>query len=156
MRKLIIFVAIVSAITLAGFWGGRKACMLMWPGSMNPSQNWYFALGLNAEQAKSLEKLESSFRKDTDDHCMKICKERLGLLRLISHKGANGEVVNRKIEEIGTLQVLLEKQIAAHILEVKKDLTPEQADAYLGHIRAELHQSIIRSGYGEILGSETF
>ena len=65
MKKLIIFTVLISAVTLAGFWGGRKVCMLMWPTSVNPSGAWYFNLGLSPEQAETLKKLESGFRPDS-------------------------------------------------------------------------------------------
>ncbi len=151
MRRLLVFTILVSAITLIGFWGGKKACMLMWPGSLNPSQAWYFSLGLSLEQAESLKELDSAFRKDTDKICMRICKERLELLNLMRDPKAKPEAVYQKIEEISAMQTSLEKEIATHILRVKKDLTPEQSEAYLDKIRQELHESIRRSGYGEIL-----
>ncbi len=151
MKKLLFFTILISAITLVGFWGGRKACMLMWPASLNPSQNWYYALGLSPEQAESLKGIEGSFRKDADKMCMRICAERFELLNLMGKKDADAGAVNQKIEEIGGLQVLLEKQIASHILEVKKGLTPSQTEAYLNRIHRELAESTKRNGYGEVL-----
>jgi len=151
MKKLIFFIALIALVTLGSFWGGKKMCMLMWPGSVNPSQNWYFALGLNSEQAEALKKLDGSFRQDADKLCMTICKERLELLNLIKAKNADQGVIHRKIEEIGKLQVLLEKQIANHILQVKKDLTPEQSNAYLERVHQEIRKSIQEGGYGEVL-----
>ncbi len=151
MRKLFLLTVLISAITLVGFWGGKKACMLMWPGSVRPSQAWYFSLGLNPEQAQSLKRVDSAFRKDTDKLCMRVCKERLELLNLMRDPNVKPEVVYKKIEEIGALQVSIEKEIATHILKVKKDLTAEQSEAYLNTIRRELQESIKQSGYGEIL-----
>ena len=155
MKKLLFLTVLISAMTLAGYWGGQKVCMmLMWPGSLNPSQAWYFNLGLTPEQAQSLKQLESTFRKDTDKVCMRICKERLELLKLMRADKVDTEAVYKKIEEIGLLQVSLEKEIATHILEVKKDLTPEQSQSYLNHIREELLKSMKQSGYGENLENE--
>lgn len=151
MKKLLIFAVLISVVTLAGFWGGRKMCMMMWPGSLNPSQSWYFNLGLNPEQAQSLKNLDSAFRKDTDKVCMRICKERLDLLNMMRDPKTDPNAVYKKIEEIGALQVSLEKGIATHILKVKKDLSPEQSEAYLNTIRQELRDSIKQSGYGEVL-----
>lgn len=152
MKKLIVFTVLVSTVTLIGFWGGRKVCMLMmWPGSLRPTQAWYFNLGLSPEQAQSLSQLDSTFRKDTDQFCMRICRERLELLNLMRDPKTNPELIYQKIEEIGALQVSLEKEIATHILKVKNDLTPEQSEAYLARIRNELQESIKRSGYGEVL-----
>ena len=126
-------------------------CMLMWPGSLNPNQSWYFNLGMNAKQAEALKKLDSAFRKDTDNICMRICKERLDLLNMMRDPNVNSDAVYKKIEEIGAVQVSLEKEIATHILKVKKDLSPEQSEAYLNTIRQELHEAIKQSGYGEVL-----
>ena len=124
---------------------------MMWPGSVNPQQSWYLALGLNEEQAENLKAKEASFRKGTDKLCVKICGLRLDLLSRIRQKGADQKAVYEKIEEIGRLQVLLEKEIATHILEVKKDLTREQSQAYLDRIHKELREAIERSGYGAAL-----
>lgn len=151
MKKLLIVTLLISGITLFGFWGGRKICMRMWPGSLNPSQNWYFNLGLTSEQAESLKRLDSAFRKDTDKVCMRICKERLELLNLMRDPKARPAEVYKKIEDIGAMQISLEKEIATHILKVKKDLTLEQSEAYLSRIHEELRDSIQQAGYGEVL-----
>ena len=123
----------------------------MWPGSVNPSQAWYFELGLNPSQADSLKKLESSFRDRTDKLCMTICAERLKLLNQMREKNTNREAIYRKIEAIGLLQVSLEKEITTHILNVKENLSPEQSQAYLDRIHAQFRDSLTKSGYGEIL-----
>lgn len=152
MKKLLLFAALISVVTIFGFLGARKACMmLMWPGSVNPTQAWYFNLGLSPEQAESLKELDSAFRPGADRMCMGICKERLELLNLMRDAGVDPELIYQKIEGIGALQISLEKEIATHILKVKKGLTPEQSEAYLDKIRAQLRESIKRSGYGEIL-----
>ena len=151
MKRLLFFAILISGITLFGFWGGRKMCMLMWPGSVNPSQNWYFNLGLNPEQAESLKKLDSVFSKNTDKVCMRICKERLELLNMMRDPKVDPNTIYKKIEEIGALQISLEKEISTHILKVKNDLTPEQSEAYLDKIRQQLRESIKQGGYGEVL-----
>jgi len=150
MKKLLLYTILISAITLAAFWGARKACMMMWPGSLNPSQQWYFNLGLSPEQAQVLKNMDSLFRKDTDKFCMWICKERLELLNMI-RSNVSPELVYKKIEDIGAMQVSLEKEIASHILKVKQDLSPAQSEAYLGRIREELQDSIRQAGFGEVL-----
>lgn len=151
MRKLLIFTVFISAVTLAGFWGARKVCMLMWPGSLNPKQIWYSNLGLSPGQAESLKKLDSAFRGDTDKVCMRICKDRLELLNLMRDANTKPEAIYKKIEEIGAMQISLEKEIATHILKVKQDLSPEQSEAYLNRIRQELHDTIKQAGFGEVL-----
>ncbi len=151
MKKVILFAVLVSVVTLFSFWGGKKVCMMMWPGSINPSQSWYYSLGLTAEQETSLNKMDASFRKDGDKLCMQICKGRLDLLNLIKEKNPNEALVHQKIEEVGKLQILLEKTIADQILEVKKNLTPAQSEAYLDRVHKEISRSIEKSGYSEAL-----
>lgn len=146
MKKLIFFTILIALVTLGSFWGGKKVCMLMWPGSLNPSQSWYSAVGLSSEQADSLKKFDASFRQDADKLCMIICKERLEILNLMKSKNANQDAIYKKIEQIGDLQVFLEKQIASHILEVKKNLTPEQSQAYLDRVHQEIRKSIQEGG----------
>jgi Spy/CpxP family protein refolding chaperone len=151
MKKIILFVVLISAVTLFSFWGGKKVCMMMWPGSINPNQSWYYSFGLTAEQEASLKKMDASFRKDGDKLCMQICKGRLDLLNLIKEKNPNEARVHQKIEEIGQMQILLEKTIADHIIEVKKGLTPAQSEAYLDRVHQEITRSIEKSGYSEAL-----
>lgn len=153
MKKLIVFTVLVSAVTLAGFWGGKKVCMLMWPGSVNPSQAWYFNLGLSPEQAESLKNMDSAFRSHADKFCTRICKERLELLQMLREPQTPTDAVYRKIEEIGAMQVALEKEIATHILTAKETLSPEQSRAYLDRIQHTLEESIRQSGYREVIRS---
>jgi len=151
MKRLLIFAVLISAVTLAGFWTAPKICMMMWPGSVHPSQSWYFALGLNVAQEKALKEAEASFREETDKLCMQICSQRLELLNLMRDPKVSQDAVYQKIEQIGRLQITLEKEIATHILQVKKNLTPAQSEVYLGRIRQELAESIRQSGFGEVL-----
>lgn len=151
MKKLLWLTILVSVVTLVGFWGGRRMCMLMWPGSIQPNKAWYFNLGLTPKQAESLKELDAGFRRDAEKACMGICAERLKLFRLLRDPKTKPDEIDKKIEEIGAMQVVLEKQIAGHILNVKKDLTPPQSEAYLSRIYKEFLQSVKQSGYDEIL-----
>lgn len=151
MKRLLFLVALVSLVTLSGFWGAKKMCLMMWPGSLNPSQSWYYSLGLTPEQEASLKKIDALFRTKGDKLCMRICGERLGLLNLIRGKDPDRRLIHQKIEEIGRLQVELEKMIAEHILKVKNGLTPAQSEAYLHRVHEELAGTIQKLGYGEAL-----
>ena len=151
MKKLIVLTVIVSFATLAGFYGGKQVCMLMWPGSVNPNTAWYTELGLTEKQAAILRDKESSFRASTDKLCMKICAERLALLNQMKAASPDRPAVEKKIEEIGALQVAIEKEIASHILNVKENLTPAQSQVYLDRIHEQFRETMRQSGYGEIL-----
>ena len=151
MKKLLIFAAVVAVATLLGFWGGMKTCVMMCGGMMKANPYCHYASDLDSGQAQSLGKLETDFRQGADKTCMRICKERWELLKLIEGNPADMQAINKEIEEIGAMQVSLEKDIAAHILEAQKTLTPQQSKAYMERMKAQLGQSICNSGYGEVL-----
>lgn len=151
MKKLILFGLLISAATLIGFWGSRRVCMMMMPSTFKASQNWYATLGLSAEQAQTLKKLESSYRADAERLCMQICKGRMELLKLVRAEEWNQTAVDQKIEELGALQNGLEKKVASQIREVKSRLTRDQRRTYLDRLREELETSIRQCGYAEVL-----
>jgi len=154
MKRLLVFALIISAVTLAGYWTGRKVCMMMWPGSLNPAPRWYANLGLDREQADVLRAKDAAFRSMADGMCVRVCRGRLELLALMGENGSSQDKVLSKIDEVGALQVALEKEIAAHILAVRENLTPEQSAAYLARVREKLHDSIRRTGYTNVLAQE--
>lgn len=154
MKRLLVFALIVSAVTLAGYWTGRKVCMTMWPGSLNPAPRWYANLGLNREQADALRAKDAAFRRVADGLCVRVCMGRMQLLTLMEKPEVSHEEVFRKIEEVGALQVQVEQEIASHILAVRQHLTPEQSAAYLARVRAQLQESIRQTGYTNVLTGE--
>lgn len=152
MKKLLIFTVIVSAVTLGGLWSGKKFCTMMsMPVGTRSGQAIYSEMGLDAAQTESVRKLEAAFRKDADALCMRICRERVELLKQMKDKRASQEALDKRVEEIGQMQISLEKKVIAHILQVNKGLTPSQSKAYLERIYEQQCQMIAQSGYGEIL-----
>ena len=152
MKKLIIFTVIVSVVTLGGLWSGRKFCtMISMPVGARSGQALYSEMGLDASQTESVRKLEAVFRKEADTLCMRICRERVDLLKQLKDKRVSSGVIYAKVEEIGQLQISLEKKVIAHILQVNKTLTPSQSEAYLERIYQQQCRMIAKSGYGESL-----
>lgn len=149
MKRLIYLTILISAVTLTGYWAGRKICMGMWPGTVNPSRNWYEGLKISPGQADFFRLEDAAFRRDADPLCMRICARRLEILSLIKTEKADSEKVFGKIAEVGTMQVELEKRIAAHILAVKSKLSPADQETYLARIRRELQASIRQSGFAK-------
>ncbi len=150
MKKLLLFTVIVSAVTLGGLWSGKKFCSMMsMPG--RSSQAMYSEMGLDASQTESVRKLETAFRKEVDALCMRICEERVDLLKEIKNKRISHEAIDKRVEEIGQLQISLEKKVISHILQVDKGLTPSQSAAYLERIYQRQCQMAAQSGYGENL-----
>lgn len=150
MKKLFIFTLIVSVMTLGGLWSGKKFCTMMsMPAGGRSGQALYSEMGLDASQTKSVGKLEVSFRKEADALCMRICQERVKLLEQIKNNRMSQEAIYKRVEEIGGLQISLEKKVIAHIFEVNKGLTASQSKAYLERIYQQQCQIISQSGYGD-------
>jgi Spy/CpxP family protein refolding chaperone len=143
MKKIIILTLIVSLATLAGYWSSKKICKM--GSSCCPMKVHVSAsddLGLNPAQQKQVDAMDQSFRKEADDICMRACRGRLEILDLIKAPGVDPEIISKKIEEVGALQILLEKRTATHLLEVKKNLNPEQAARYLAKMDQELREAM--------------
>ena len=150
MKKLIIFTVLISVITLGGLWSGRKFCTMMLTHSgMRSGQVLLSEMRLNKAQTEEVERFETSFRRDVDAHCMIVCQKRILLLEQIKDKSIKSETIYEKVEEIGQLQISLEKKVIAHILEVDKGLNASQSKAYLEGIYRQQCQMIAQSGYGE-------
>ena len=148
MKKLLIFTLIVSAATLIGLWSGKKFCAMM----PNPiaRQALYSGINLNSSQVGSIQKLEDSFQKEADELCMKVCRERVSFLDQIKKGRIGREDIDKKVEAIGQLQILLEKKTAAHILDIDKILTPSQSAVYLERVYRQQCRMTAQSGFGNL------
>ena len=151
MKRLIFFTVLISAMTLGGFCGVKKIHQMEYPGGFTPNESWYRSLGLDSQQTQTLKNLESSFKKDADQLCMRICRERSAVLDFIEQGPGSREVANFKIEEIGRLQIQLEKEVVAHIFEVTKHLTPAQCKAYVDRIQQDFANSMQQCDYEQVL-----
>ena len=134
MKRLILFTVLISGLTMAGFFGGKKVCTMMQPENLGAGRAWHSQLGLNSGQTEAFDRMEVSFRKEADALCARVCRERADLLQAMKEEKMESAAVDKKIEEIGRLQVLLEKKVASHILNVGKILTPAQRKTYLDKI----------------------
>src|SRR3989338_884258 len=122
MKKLILLTAIVSLATLAGFWGFKRSCSLCSLKGHFGATSTTKDLQLTRDQQKWFTPLETRFQKQIEGICMQICDKRMEVVDLMSEPGVQSGALHQKIEAVGALQILLEKQIADHVLEVKKGL----------------------------------
>lgn len=99
-------------------------------------------MSLSEKQSEALKRLDAGFQKSADQICIKVCKGRFELLKMLGDPKMDGKIIDQKVEEIGALQILLEKDVANHILEVRKELTPEQTEKYLTQLRVKLQESM--------------
>lgn len=141
MKRFFWLAVLLALAASAGFWSMRRVCQMAKPccpvhDAKAPAPNAEYAL---PAQAHAL--------------CGAICKERLELIRLLESAEADRTAVERKVEEIGAMQTSLEKQIAAHILDVKASLPPDRARAYLAGIREQMKRAIRHNGFEEIIES---
>ncbi len=146
MKKLIIFTLAVSVATLIGLWSGKKMCTMA-PFASRSSQPLYSGISLNASQTESIQKLEDEFQKEADELCMKVCQERVDLIGQIKNGQISREAIEKKVEEIGQIQILLEKQTATHILDINRILTPSQSAAYLERVYQKQCRMAAKGGY---------
>jgi Spy/CpxP family protein refolding chaperone len=147
MKKIIFFTVLIAVVATAGFWTTRKVCSLCFL----PKQNHtYPKLDLSGPQQKSVIQAENKFRAYADKVCMKICDLRLEIVQMMAQSNVDKEALNKKIEEVGQLQISLEKSVAEHVLEMKKHLTPEQSERYLDSIRRELHSTMRHMGMNSV------
>ncbi len=151
MKKFFYLTLVVAVATLAGFWGTKKVCQSLSPASVRPISQWYLSLNLSEREVSEFRQMEKAFHAKANPLCERICRSRLTLFDSMQ-KGNDGlSEAEARIEEIGGLQVQLEKEIASHVLEVKAKLNPSQQEVYFKEMRSALEFSIRRCGLKEML-----
>lgn len=151
MKKFFYFTLIVAVVTLAGFWGTRKICQSVGMAPMHPTSQWYLSLKLDEREIDEFRQMEKAFHAKANPLCESICRMRLALFDRMQRGNSSASEAEAQIEEIGRLQVRLEKEIAAHIFEVKSKLNPAQQEIYFKQIRSGLEFSIRRCGLRKML-----
>ena len=102
------------------------------PGPREPF--WKHAdLGLSEEQIEKLEGLRSEFQKNRAKQQNQLKIKRLELRGLLLEDDPSEKKLYSKVEEISKLQMELQKKRIAHLLEVRKILTPEQWTKFSAH-----------------------
>jgi Spy/CpxP family protein refolding chaperone len=147
MKRLFFFAVLVSAVTAAGFWSTQRMCLMMKPRFLMGGSGWYKETGLPAEKVQTVKELDAKLQKEVHHLCAEVCVKRSELLNLMRIGASDEPAVYGKIEEIGGLQVSLEKKIAAHLFELKKVLSPEESQKYFQQIEERLKESIRQCGY---------
>lgn len=141
MKRLLFFTLLISAVTLTAYWGTQKLCTSCLFKGHGPQVS-FKALDLTAEQQSRIAAKQSTYQKQADELCMKICAGRLEVLRLIKDPAASQEMLDAKIDEVGKLQSQLEKEVARHLRDVRADLEPAQYEKFMEQIRREIHESM--------------
>jgi Spy/CpxP family protein refolding chaperone len=92
-------------------------------------------LDLNEEQAKEFESQDKRFREATKPILDSLEAKRRDLMDEIAAKEPNRDRLDRLTEEIGALQIALQKKTIMHLLKEKSFLTPEQQKKFFSFFK---------------------
>jgi Spy/CpxP family protein refolding chaperone len=142
-RKLIILgilllIAInISALATVGYrWkcgSGSNTC-----GGCAPGEYICQQLSLSDSQRQSVEACRKVFTEGIGQKREILNHKRNELVDLISQPAPNPEKIDSLLQEIGTAQTELEKDVVNHILHEKGLLDPEQQKKFLNLIKGQL------------------
>lgn len=132
MKKILILALLVSGITLAGFMGSQKMC------HVSGGRSALDSLKLSDLQKTQIKEIEAEYNPKENAICMEICGKRAELMRALGTKGAMDAEITGLIDSIAALDAKLEKEIAAHVLEIKGRLDARQSELYLQELRSEM------------------
>jgi len=134
MKKIILLALVISVAAIAAFFGTQRMCGVT-PGSGRSALD---RLDLTAGQRERIGALEASFSKAEIPLCMELCRKRVDLLRMLGRKESVDVEVEAQIQAIAALEAKLESRIAAHVLQVKGQLEPAQAEKYIENLRLDM------------------
>ena len=137
MKKLFVFALVIAVVTLAGFWGGAKVCRMA-SGVGSSCFQGCDPSGAILSQDPAWRAYDSAFQNKTQTLCMQICRERAVLLDQIKNSSGPSLEISSKIDQIGQLQIALEKEVAQHIFEMKKRLPPDKAENFFRRLESRL------------------
>ncbi|MBI4549413.1 MAG: hypothetical protein HY714_00605 [Candidatus Omnitrophica bacterium] len=149
MKKLLVFAVLVSAATALGFWSTQKVCVMMKPKFIAGGADWYAKSNLPADKIEAVKALDGRLQEEVHRLCADVCLQRAELLKMMQGPGGDETRVFEKIEEIGRLQIELEKRIASHLFGLKKVLSPGESRQYFQLIEDRLKESLRQCGYSK-------
>ena len=95
-------------------------------------------LGLNEEQVKALEPLESDYRKTSIKNHADLRIAMIDLNALLEQKTPDKNAISKKVDEIGTIQKNLMLYRVDTMLKLKDILTPTQYDQFRAEIKERM------------------
>ncbi len=96
-----------------------------------PLRGLWGPLNLDPAQSQALRDLIPAHRRRVMEARRELAEKRQELFDLVKREAASWSEVQAKVREISTLQGGLEEEIARFLLEVKKNLKPEQHTAFV-------------------------
>lgn len=96
-------------------------------------------LNLDEQQRQTLWRLAPEHRRQVREMRRELAEKRGALFALLKQAELPAwEPVREKIREINDMQLRLEEEMIRHLLEVQKNLRPEQRQVLLGHLEQRL------------------
>ena len=95
-------------------------------------------LGLSNEQAKTLEPLESDYRKASIKNRADLKVAMIDLSTLLDQKTPDKNAISKKVDEIGAIQKSMMLYRVDTMLKLKEILTPAQYEKYRGEIKEHM------------------
>jgi Spy/CpxP family protein refolding chaperone len=112
-----------------------------------PFRNMLRELNLDQQQRQSLRSLVPEHRQKVKELLQELAKQRRELFALLKQENLpQWQPVQTKIQEIGGLQIRLEEEKVQHLLEVQRNLKPEQRQLLMIHLEKRLSPFWSRHG----------
>ena len=144
-RKQMIAVGLLALVAGTGsFLVGRSAGQTVSvpatartrPAGIGPSCNecdvLASCLGLSPREAAAMAAVDPDFSRQADALRSHLSKQRHALAHLLEDPGSSDEVVMQQVERVIAAHDALERRVAAHVLAIRKHLTPPQAKRLMG------------------------
>lgn len=134
--KFILLVSLtlnLSILTTAGYLYHRQTGYWISPFGMKMAKNHFIfeELSLSPEKMAAMKARALVFRAEIDRGRMEVSQKRHEVVALMRIESPDVGAINAKIGEINSLQGEMQKRIAAHMLEEKARLGPEQQKKFL-------------------------
>jgi Spy/CpxP family protein refolding chaperone len=114
------------------------------PGPM-PIKDLWLALNMDPEQRQALRSLLPDHRRRVLNARQELAKKRQELFGLVKGE-PSWSAIQAKVQEISVLQGGLEEEVVRFLLEVKKQLKPEQHAAFVDLVQQRLERSLVSMG----------
>ena len=109
-------------------------------------------LDLNEEQVKEFEAQDKRFKIETEPIRDSLRAKRRDLMDEIATEEPNRDKLDKLTEEIGALQVALQKKTIVHLLEEKSLLTPEQQQKFFSLLKERGDRTRMKRDRGKGIG----
>lgn len=136
VSKFILLVSLAlnfSIMATAGYLYHRQTGYWISPFGVKMAKNHFLfeELSLSPEQMAAMKARALLFRAEIDRGRLAVTQKRHEIVALMRSESPDVDVINAKIGEINFLQGEMQKKIAAHMLEEKALLGPEQQKKFL-------------------------